>query len=97
MEEKEDVKALGQSADGSTGAGRIITVCHAVLPAPHNEHQPADPIVQPATLRVPACCDQRAIHALVAPVSSHVCAVYDWQSLPALCRGYDHCGTMFAA
>ena len=85
MAEEKDVSPLGRTADGGARTGGTGVVRDVILPAPHNEHQSADLIVQSPALLLPAGSDQEAPHPLVDPIGSHVYPVHDWQYLPALC------------
>ena len=85
MAEKEDFPTLGRVVDGGTRTGGTGAVRNALLPAPHNEYQSADLIVQSPALLLPAGSNQEAPHSVVDPFGSHVYPVHDWQYLPALC------------
>ena len=75
---------------------RLRLVCHAVLTAPHHQHQPTDSVAQSAPLVLHPVGYPPKCHALAKSTANHDNSLPDWRYFPALCRGNDDCGTIFA-
>ena len=96
VETPEGLQILGCAADARTGIGGLRAVRHDLLAAPHHKPEPPAVAVESPALLLHPRCAEAARHQLVEDSGGDDCAVRHRRPLPALCRGDDDCGTMFA-
>jgi hypothetical protein len=96
METKETIQILGCIVDANPRAGRLHTVCHDLLSAPHNESEPATFTVESSAAVLYPRRLKKTEKPLVDNSDSHDYALFHRATFPGLCRGHDDCGTIFA-